>query len=98
MRSNHGKYLNRIDIKHHDQNKFQLFYHQFLSVVLFPQTFYERDQSGQKIHYDTLAKTIKPGPLYTNNGFWDTYKTVYPLFFLIAVEQLEDMLEGFLNS
>ncbi len=47
------------------------------------------------MHWDTLAKAIKPGPLYTNNGFWDTYKTVYPLFSLLAVEQLEDMLEGF---
>ncbi len=41
---------------------------------------------------------IKPGVLYTNNGFWDTYKTVYPLYSLIAVEKYEEMLEGFLNS
>lgn len=41
---------------------------------------------------------MKPGVLYTNNGFWDTYKTVYPLYSLIAVEKYEEMLEGFLNS
>jgi predicted alpha-1,2-mannosidase len=91
-------YLNRIEIKHHDSKQVSTFYHNFYRLFLFPQTFYERDKFDQKLHYDTLAKTIKPGPLYTNNGFWDTYKTVYPLFSLIAVEQLEEMLEGFLNS
>ncbi|MGC2986412.1 glycoside hydrolase domain-containing protein, partial [Enterococcus faecium] len=48
--------------------------------------------------YVTTSRSIKPGVLYTNNGFWDTYKRVYPLYSLIAVEKYEVMLEGFLNS
>lgn len=91
-------FLQKIEIEHHDQTQVSTFYHNFYRLFLFPQTFFEIDQEGRKMHWDTLAKAIKPGPLYTNNGFWDTYKTVYPLFSLLAVEQLEDMLEGFLNS
>ncbi|WP_312497407.1 GH92 family glycosyl hydrolase [Enterococcus sp.] len=91
-------YLSRIELTHHDQKQVSTFYHNFYRLFLFPQTFYEIDADGRKVHWDTLAKTVKSGPLYTNNGFWDTYKTVYPLFSLIAVEKLEEMLEGFLNS
>ncbi|WP_130859471.1 GH92 family glycosyl hydrolase [Gracilibacillus phocaeensis] len=90
--------LTRIEIEHHDQEQIATFYHNFYRLFLFPQTFYERDENDQAIHYDTLNKKVRPGVLYTNNGFWDTYKTVYPLFSLIAQDKYEEMLEGFLNS
>ena len=52
----------------------------------------------EPVHYDTTARSVKKGFLYTNNGFWDTYKTVYPLYSIIAPKEYEEMLEGFLNS
>lgn len=91
-------YFDRIKVEHHDPQQLRTFYHNLYRVFLFPQTFYEIDSTGQKIHYDTTSRSVKPGVLYTNNGFWDTYKTVYPLYSLIAVEKYEEMLEGFLNS
>ncbi|AYG00045.1 GH92 family glycosyl hydrolase [Lactococcus allomyrinae] len=90
--------LSKIEIEHHDASQVSTFYHNLYRAFLFPQTFYEFDQKGKKIHYDTFDKSVKSGPLYTNNGFWDTFRTVYPLYSLIAVEQYGDMLEGFLNS
>ncbi|MBP2097838.1 GH92 family glycosyl hydrolase [Enterococcus rivorum] len=91
-------YLSKIEI--HDKNNARrsTFYHNLYRAFLFPQTFYEQDTDGKIIHYDTLAKEVKPGYLYTNNGFWDTYKTVYPLYSLIAEEKYAEMLEGFLNN
>ncbi|OTP06817.1 alpha-1,2-mannosidase [Enterococcus sp. 10A9_DIV0425] len=91
-------YFDRIKIEHHDEKQVRTFYHNLYRTFLFPQTFYEIDSKGQPIHYDTTSCSVKPGVLYTNNGFWDTYKTVYPLFSLIAVEKYEEMLEGFLTS
>ena len=35
---------------------------------------------------------------YTDNGFWDTYRTVYPLFVKIARDEFAEMLEGFVND
>ncbi|KAF1296663.1 alpha-mannosidase [Enterococcus sp. JM4C] len=91
-------YLDKIDVRHHDKAQVATFYHNLYRTFLFPQTFYEIDGTRQKIHYDTYSKTVRPGVLYTNNGFWDTYKTVYPLYSLIAKEEYGEMLEGFLNS
>ena len=91
-------YFDRIQVEHTDPKQTKTFYHNLYRVFLFPQTFYEINEEGEKIHYDTFNREIKPGVLYTNNGFWDTYKTVYPLFSLIAEEKYGEMLEGFLNS
>jgi predicted alpha-1,2-mannosidase len=92
------EYLNKIDIQDRNQERCSTFYHNLYRTFLFPQTFYEKDAQGKAIHYDTLAKKVKPGILYTNNGFWDTYKTVYPLYSLITQDKYEEMLEGFLTS
>ncbi len=67
-------------------------------MFLFPQKFYEINQQGEPIHYDTTSKSVKPGVLYTNNGFWDTFRTVYPFYSLLIPEEYEEMLRGFLNS
>lgn len=66
--------------------------------LLFPMRFYERDEKGAPIHYNTTARKVFPGKLFTNTGFWDTYKTNFPLYALLMPEQYGDFLEGFLNS
>ena len=32
--------------------------------------------------YNPFDATIHPGVLYVDNGFWDTFRTVYPLLAL----------------
>lgn len=91
-------YFDRVQVEHTDPKHTETFYHNLFRMFLFPQTFYEVNKAGEKIHFDTLHKEVKPGVLYTNNGFWDTYKTVYPFYSLIAQEKYAEMLEGFLNS
>ncbi len=39
----------------------------------FPQTPYEVDESGQANSHDLATGTVKPGVLFSNNGFWDTF-------------------------
>ncbi|CAM3145522.1 alpha-mannosidase [Lactococcus hircilactis] len=90
--------FSRIELTHHDHKQVSTFYHNLYRTFLFPQTFYEWNENHEKIHYDTTSKTVKSGPFYTNNGFWDTFRTVYPLYSLIAAEKYGDMLEGFLNA
>ncbi|MCJ0536544.1 GH92 family glycosyl hydrolase [Enterococcus cecorum] len=92
------QYFDKFQVEFSDSNHEKTFYHNLYRLLLFPQTFYEINDEGNKIHYDTTSKSIKSGILYTNNGFWDTYKTVYPLFSLFLREKYEEILEGILNS
>lgn len=90
--------LDKIVVTHKDKEAEKMFYAAFYRCFLFPQTFYELDESMNPIHYNTISKQVAPGVLFTNNGFWDTYKTLFPLFSLIEPDFYELLLRGFLNS
>ncbi|MEK8132374.1 GH92 family glycosyl hydrolase [Paenibacillus filicis] len=91
-------YLSKIQVTHQSEEALRTFYTCLYRMFLFPQKFYELDANGEPVHYDTTSKTVKKGILYTNNGFWDTFRTVYPLYSILAPREYEEMLEGFLNS
>lgn len=90
--------LHRFDIIETGEVDRTFFDHCLYRLFLFPQTFYEIDESGQAIHMDLATGTVKPGVLFSNNGFWDTFRTTFPLFSLIIPEHYHRFLEGFLNS
>ena len=90
--------LHRFDILETGETDRTFFDHCLYRLFLFPQTFYEVDESGQAIHMDLTTGTVKPGVLFSNNGFWDTFRTTFPLFALIIPEHYHRFLEGFLNS
>lgn len=90
--------LHRFDIIETGETDRTFFDHCLYRLFLFPQTFYEIDESGQAIHMDLATGTVKPGVLFSNNGFWDTFRTTFPLFALIIPEHYHRFLEGFLNS
>ncbi|EDT98621.1 antigen, cell wall surface anchor family [Streptococcus pneumoniae MLV-016] len=90
--------LHRFDIIEIGEADRTFFDHCLYRLFLFPQTFYEVDESGQAIHMDLATGTVKLGILFSNNGFWDTFRTTFPLFALIIPEHYQRFLEGFLNS
>ena len=90
--------LGRFDVVEIGPVDRTFFDHCLYRLFLFPQTFYEVNEQGKNIHIDLASGTIKPGLLFTNNGFWDTFRTSFPLFALIIPEHYRQFLEGFLNS
>ena len=90
--------LGRFDVVETGSVDRTFFDHCLYRLFLFPQTFYEVNEQGEIIHIDLASGTIKPGLLFTNNGFWDTFRTSFPLFALIIPEYYRQFLEGFLNS
>ena len=90
--------LHRFDIMETGEADRAFFDHCLYRLFLFPQTFYELNESGQAIHMDLTTSTVKPGVLFSNNGFWDTFRTTFPLFALIIPEHYHRFLEGLLNS
>lgn len=88
------QHLELIEVEDRDQAKVQAFDQYLYRLFLFPQTFYELDVHHQPVHFDVYSETVKPGKFFTNNGYWDTYKTVYPFYSLFLPELYQDMLEG----
>lgn len=90
--------LGRFDVVETGSVDRTFFDHCLYRLFLFPQTFYEVNEQGKSIHIDLASETIKSGMLFTNNGFWDTFRTSFPLFALIIPEHYRQFLKGFLNS
>ena len=90
--------LGRFDVVETGRVDRTFFDHCLYRLFLFPQTFYEVNEQGKSIHIDLASGTIKPGLFFTNNGFWDTFRTSFPLFALIIPEHYRQFLKGFLNS
>ena len=88
--------LSLIEIPGSEAQK-KLFYSCLYRAFLYPTKFYELDRADKPFHLEPESGVVKPGVMYVNNGFWDTYRTVWPLYALIAPDRYREMAEGFLN-
>ena len=90
--------LNRIQASFDCKKVEKTFYTCMWRVFLFPHKCYEYDLDGKMVHYTPATGEVNEGPRYTDNGFWDTARTVYPLFSMIARDEYAEMLKGFVND
>jgi predicted alpha-1,2-mannosidase len=90
--------LGRIQIEDDDETKVRTFYSCLYRTQLFPRIWHEPKPGGGLYHRSPYSGEIHDGPLYTDNGFWDTYRTIYPLFALIQPAQLAEILQGWTNA
>lgn len=93
------KELARVDIKGATPDQKSTFYTALYRSLQFPRMFHEPDKDGKIRHYSPFAEgKLFDGPLYTDNGLWDTYRTAFPFFVLYYPEHSTNILEGWLNA
>ncbi|EKC57490.1 glycoside hydrolase family 92, partial [human gut metagenome] len=90
--------LSKIEIKDNDIDNLRTFYSCLYRSVLFPRAFYEINAEGQTIHYSPYNGQVLPGYLFTDTGFWDTFRSLFPLLNLIYPSMNEKMQEGLVNA
>lgn len=90
--------LSRIEVKTSTKKQMKTFYSCLYRCFLFPHKCYEYDKAGKPVHYCPKDGKIYEGVRYTDTGFWDTYRTLFPLFAIIAKDEYKSMLEGFVND
>lgn len=90
--------LGKIEVESPDDDQLRTFYSCLYRTQLFPRIWHEPNSMGGIHHRSPFSGQIHEGPLYTDNGFWDTYRTVYPLFALLQPDRLAEILEGWVNA
>ena len=70
------------------------FYSSFYRTILFPRQFHEYNEEGKQIHYSPYNGKVSDGPLYTDNGFWDTFRAVFPFYTILYPEKLGEIMQG----
>ncbi len=90
--------LGRIEVKGGTLAQYQNFYTAFYRTLLFPRMLHEIDKDGKVVHYSPYNGEVLPGPMYTDNGFWDTFRAAFPLNTLMYPKQNALMMEGLANT
>ncbi|MDC1324459.1 GH92 family glycosyl hydrolase [Flavobacteriaceae bacterium] len=90
--------LSRIKIEDDNIDNIKTFYSCLYRVLLFPRTFYEFDADNKMMHYSPYNGKVLPGYMFTDNGFWDTFRAVFPFFNMMYPEQNNKIMEGLANT
>jgi predicted alpha-1,2-mannosidase len=90
--------LSRIQVEDDNMDNVNTFYSCLYRLLLFPRKFYEYDAQNQVVHYSPYNGEVLPGYLFTDNGFWDTFRAVFPFFTLMYPELNSQIMEGLVNT
>jgi predicted alpha-1,2-mannosidase len=93
-----NKELARIKVEGGTDDQIKTFYSSLYRVLLFPRQFFEHDEEGKIIHYSPYNGEVLPGYMFTDNGFWDTFRAVFPFFNLMYPSLNEKIQEGLVNT
>ena len=93
-----NKELRRISVEGGTVDQTKTFYSCLYRVMLFPRKFFEIDAKGAVMHYSPYNGQVLPGYMYTDNGFWDTFRAVFPFFTLMFQEHDAQIMEGLANA
>lgn len=90
--------LSRIQVEGDNKDQIRTFYSCLYRVLLFPRKFYEFDKANKIVHYSPYSGEVKPGYMFTDNGFWDTFRAVFPFFTLMYPTLNAHIMEGLANA
>jgi predicted alpha-1,2-mannosidase len=90
--------LGRIEVQDDNIDNIRTFYSCQYRTLLFPRKFYEINAQGQVVHYSPFNGKVLPGYLFTDMGFWDTFRALIPYVNLMYPEMGEKIQAGLLNS
>lgn len=89
--------LGRIEVGGGTTDQHRTFYSCLYRSLLFPRKFYEIDQNGNPVHYSPYNGEICEGYLYTDTGFWDTFRALFPLLNLVYPSVNREIQQGLAN-
>ena len=89
--------LSRIAVTDSEE-RMKTFYSCLYRSLLFPRRFYEISPKGEVLHYSPYSGEVLPGYLYTDTGYWDTFRALMPLIHLAYPEEGAKMAEGLMNA
>ena len=90
--------MSKVDVEDDNIDNLRTFYSCLYRSMLFPRSFYEIDAKGQVVHYSPYNGKVLPGYMFTDTGFWDTFRCLFPFLNLMYPSMNQKMQEGLVNS
>ncbi|HEY5792810.1 MAG TPA: glycoside hydrolase domain-containing protein, partial [Chthoniobacterales bacterium] len=90
--------LGRVTLGGADEAQKRTFYTALYRTLIFPRKFHEPTPKNGLQHFSPFDGKVHDGVLYTDTGFWDTYRNVYPLFAFLYPDLLGEIIQGWINA
>jgi predicted alpha-1,2-mannosidase len=89
--------LHRIEITGGTADQRRTFYTALSHTFQFPRMLSETDATGATVHYSPYDGKVHPGPIFSDTGFWDTFRAEFPLLTIIQQQRDLEVLRGLVN-
>ena len=93
-----NRQLGRISVEGGSDDQQRTFYSCLYRMILFPRSFYEINDKNEVVHYSPYNGEVLPGYMYTDNGFWDTFRALFPFTTLMYPDLNAKIMEGLVNT
>ena len=90
--------MSKIEVEDDNIDNLRTFYSCLYRSMLFPRSFYEIDAKGEIMHYSPYNGEVRPGYMFTDTGFWDTFRCLFPFLNLMYPSMNLKMQEGLVNA
>jgi len=74
-----NEYLHQVEVEGGTEEEKATFYSCFFRSSLFSRQFFELDTNGKPFYFSPYDGQVHSGYLYTDTGFWDTFRAQFPL-------------------
>jgi len=91
-------WLNRIVVEGGTEEEKATFYSCLFRANLFSRKFYEIDPAGNPYYFSPYDGKIHLGYMYTDNGFWDTFRSQFPLSNILHREMQGRYMQSLLDA
>lgn len=93
-----NKTLSRVQAEGSTVDNLKTFYSCLYRMLFFPNKLYEKDITGNIIHYSPYNDKVMSGYLFGGTGFWDTFRALYPFLNLVYPDINKEMQQGLIND
>ncbi|WP_307401180.1 GH92 family glycosyl hydrolase [Paenibacillus anaericanus] len=90
--------LGRIVVESRSEEELRTFYSCMYRTCLFPRTWHENNAEGERVHFSPFNGEICKGPMYSDIGLWDVYRTSFPLYSVLFPSLLGEIMEAWSNA
>lgn len=80
------------------EEQLKTFYSCLYRMLLFPRKFYEFDAQNQIVHYSPYNGKVEKGYMFTDTGFWDTFRSLFPFLTIMYPEMDGHIIDGLANT
>lgn len=90
--------LNRVAVEGGTEEEKATFYSCLFRANLFSRKFYDLNEAGEPYYYSPYDGEIYEGYMYTDNGFWDTFRAQFPLSNILHPEMQGRYMQSLLDA